>query len=264
MPDALPLSGMTIVVTRPRQQGESTAKALRSAGASAIEMPVLEITPLACMIDLGVLTKAYAAIFVSANAAEHGMPCLRAHGGLAKSTLIASIGHATTRALNEAGYADVVSPQQSIDSEGLLAMPQLQPAQVKGQHIILVRGKSAGGGRKALEETLAARGAIVVPLECYQRNDLIPPRAQIESLVKLMKTQFAVMALSVETLDSLLKSFTGHETALKSSWLLVPHGRVAAAAKSRGFARVAEVGMSAETLVPALMKLKPRINVEAT
>ncbi|MBL0124360.1 MAG: hypothetical protein IPP88_17085 [Betaproteobacteria bacterium] len=80
-----------------------------------------------------------------------------------------------------------------------------------------------------------------------------------------MKTRFAVMALSVETLDSLLKSFTGHETALKSSWLLVPHGRVAAAAKSRGFARVAEAPMSAETgSFLALVKLKPRINAEAS
>ncbi|MBL0124361.1 MAG: uroporphyrinogen-III synthase [Betaproteobacteria bacterium] len=155
MPDALPLSGMTIVVTRPRQQGESTAKALRSAGASAIEMPVLEITPLACMIDLGVLTKAYAAIFVSVNAVEHGLPCLRAHGALAKGTLIMSIGHATATALRDAGIERVVSPQQNIDSEGLLALPQLQ--QVQGQTIILMRGHSLAGGRNLLEETVGTR-----------------------------------------------------------------------------------------------------------
>jgi uroporphyrinogen-III synthase len=262
MPDALPLSGLTIVVTRPRQQGESTAKVLRSAGASVFELPVLEITPLTCTIDADALANTYAAIFVSANAVEHGVPRLREHGGLPNGALIASIGHATTRALNEAGYADVVSPQQSIDSEGLLAMPQLQPAQVKGQHVILVRGKSVGGGRKLLEDTLTTRGATVVPVECYERRDLTPAPGQVKSLLTLMKTPFAMMALSVETLDSLLKSFAGHESLLKASWLLVPHARVAAAAHARGFTRVTEIGMSAETLIPALMQLKPRLNVE--
>jgi len=239
------------------------AKALRCAGAAVIELPVLAITPVACAIDANALARAYAAIFVSANAVEHGVPCLRLAAGLPDKILIASIGHATTRALNGAGYVDVVSPQQSIDSEGLLAMPQLQQAQVKGQHVILVRGKSASGGRRLLEETLMTRGATVVVVECYERRALVPPPGQIESLVELMKSNFAVLALSVETLDSLMNSFAGHETLLKSAWLLVPHARVAAAASARGFARVAEVGMSAETLIPALKQLKPRINAQA-
>lgn len=263
MPDALPLTGITIVVTRPRQQGESTAKALRGAGASVIELPVLEISKVTCGIDVGALAKAYAVIFVSANAVEHGLPCLRECGGPPAGALIASIGHATTRALNEAGIFDVVSPQQSIDSEGLLATPQLQHAQVNGQHVVLVRGKSAAGGRALLETTLAARGARVQVVECYERRDLTPPSGQIESLVKSMQSNFAMMALSVETLDSLMKSFAGRETSLKSAWLLVPHARVAAAARARAFTRVAEVGMSAETLISALIELKPRMKMPA-
>ena len=259
-----PLSGLTIVVTRPRQQGESTANALRIAGAAVIELPVLEIVPVACTIEADALAQAYAVIFVSANAVEHGMPWLRKNGGLPDKILIASIGHATTRALNEAGFVDVVSPQQSIDSEGLLAMPHLQQPRVKGQHVILVRGRSSSGGRRLLEESLAARGARMVVLECYERRELSPPRGQIDALIRTMKANFAVMALSVETLDSLMKSFAGHETLLKSAWLLVPHARVAAAASAREFTRVAEVGMSTEALIPALTQLKPRINAQAT
>ncbi|MEO8102801.1 MAG: uroporphyrinogen-III synthase [Betaproteobacteria bacterium] len=260
MPDELPLAGLTILVTRPRRQGEATAAVLRAAGAAVFELPVLEISSLACTADAVKLSRAYAAIFVSANAVEHGMPCLQGHGGLRAGALIASIGHATTVALNKAGFAHVVSPQQSIDSEGLLAMPQLQHSQVKGQHIILVRGRSAGGGRKLLEETLTARGAIVEVLECYERRELMPPREQVGSLVTLMKANFAIMVLSVETLDSVMKIFAGHEALLKSSWLLVPHARVAAAASARGFQQVAEVGMSAEVLLAALIQLKPRLS----
>jgi uroporphyrinogen-III synthase len=104
----------------------------------------------------------------------------------------------------------------------------------------------------------------VTVVECYERRDLLPSPGQIESLIKMMKSNFAVMALSVETLDGLLNAFTGHEATLKSAWLLVPHARVAAAAKAREFTRVAEVGMSAESLIPALSKLKPRIQTQAS
>ncbi len=262
MPEALPLAGFTVVVTRPRQQGEPTAKALRSAGATVVELPVLEILPVPGAIDADVMASAYAAIFVSANAVEYGVPFLRGRGGLSARTLIVAIGHATTRALVDAGFDDVVSPQQSIDSEGLLATPQLQPDRVKGQHIILVRGKSESGGRKLLEETLRTRGAMLAILECYERRALRLARAQIESLVKSMESDCAVMALSVETLDSLMKSFSGQEGLLKSTCLLVPHSRVAAAATDRGFTRVMEIGMSAESLIPALIKLRSSIDTK--
>src|SRR6185436_5169110 len=107
MPDPLPLAGLTIAVTRPRQQGESTAKTLREAGAAVIELPVLEIVPVDCRIDTKLLAQAYAVIFVSANAVEHGVPCLRGNGGLREGVLIAAIGQATKQALHEAGFTDV-------------------------------------------------------------------------------------------------------------------------------------------------------------
>ena len=263
MPDDLPLSGLTLVVTRPRQQGERTAQALRDAGATVVEMPMLEILPRPCRVDRAMLNNAYAAIFVSANAVEHGVPRLNDNGGLPVGTLIAAIGHATSRALNDAGFADVVSPQQSIDSEGLLAVPQLQQAQIKGQHVVLVRGASAGGGRKLIEETLMARGATVIVMECYERRELPAGPGQID-FFNGMKSNFAVMVLSIETLDSLMNSFASHETLLKSASLLVPHARVAAAAKERGFANVYEIPMSAEALIPALHALKSRLVARTT
>lgn len=263
MPETLPLAGLTVVVTRPRKQVEATAAALRAAGAKVIEFPVLEITPRACTLEAATLAGVRIAIFVSANAVEHGLPCLQRGGGLAPGTIIAAIGRATTRALNGAGLNDVVSPQHSIDSEGLLAMPQLQPERVCGQHIVLVRGRSIGGGRTLLEETLVARGAKVTVAECYERIELRPSSAEVDALVESMKSNPAIMALSVETLDSLMKSLAGRELNLETAWLLVPHPRVAAAARARHFTRVIEVGMSAESLVDALSKMKPDIDAVA-
>jgi uroporphyrinogen-III synthase len=259
MPDDGPLAGLTVVVTRPRQQGEITAMALRAAGAEAIELPVLEITPLAATLNEEVVARASLIIFVSANAVEHGLKLLRRR--IPGGAQIAAIGEATTRALSAAGFTNVVSPQQSIDSEGLLAMPQLQTNAVNGQHVILIRGKSESGGRRLLESALASRGANVTVLECYRRRDISPPVAEVNSLVESMSEKVAVMALSVETLESLLKVFALHPHWLQDTWLLVPNARVASAARARGFQQVAEVGMSAQTLIAALVEVTPRMRI---
>jgi uroporphyrinogen-III synthase len=123
MPDVLPLTGLTVVVTRPQQQGAPLADALRSAGASVIEYPVLEIVPLDATMPPATLARAAAVIFVSVNAVEHGLPSLRAAGTLSAGCLMMAIGGATATALHDAGIERVVSPQQNIDSEGLLALP---------------------------------------------------------------------------------------------------------------------------------------------
>lgn len=260
MADVLPLSGMTIVVTRPQKQGEITAATLREAGADVIELPLLEIRAVECRPDAGKLTDACAAIFVSANAVGFGVPCLKANGGLPAKALIAAIGGATSQALQQAGFRDVVSPQQSIDSEGLLSIPHLQQAQVKGQHIILVKGKSESGGRRLIEETLVARGARVTVVECYERRELPVAQEKMDLLVTEWKADAAMMALSVETLVSLTKSFAAHERWLKNIVLLVPHLRVAAAAKAAGFTRVHEISMAPGKMVDSLQELKQSLS----
>ncbi|MBL8523779.1 MAG: uroporphyrinogen-III synthase [Betaproteobacteria bacterium] len=258
MPDAKPLSGLTVVITRPKAQAEPLGRALRDSGAAVVECPVLEIAPLAASIAPEQLMRASAIIFVSINAVEHGLPVLRDAGSIQAGTFVMAIGNATAAALRNAAIERVVSPQQSIDSEGLLALPQLQ--QVRGQTIILIRGQSPTGGRTLIEQTLTDRGAIVTVLECYERRGLQPTPAQREALrTELAQAgQCAVMALSVETLDSLLDS-VGDQHALKRVPLLVPHPRVGSAAADRGFTRVFEVPMSAPELIPALAALKPQL-----
>ena len=259
MPDVLPLTGLTVVVTRPQQQGAPLADALRSAGASVIEYPVLEIVPLDATIPPATLARAAAVIFVSVNAVEHGLPSLRAAGTLSAGCLMMAIGGATATALHDAGIERVVSPQQNIDSEGLLALPQLQ--QVQGQTIILMRGHSLAGGRTLIERTLTERGATVMALECYERREIIPAAASHDALVAALDHApvLAVMALSVETLESLMASLGDWQAALKRTALLVPHPRVSAAAAAHGFEHVFETPMSASGLIAALAALKPRL-----
>ena len=84
MTGAGPLSGLGVVLTRPRAQCEAIASALESQGARVIVFPALDIVPIelspASLEALVSLPSASLAIFVSANAAEHGVAAARAAG----------------------------------------------------------------------------------------------------------------------------------------------------------------------------------------
>ena len=256
----LPLRGLTLVVTRPYLQAARTALALREAGAAVIEFPVLDIAPVAATLAATELASASGLIFVSANAVAYGVPALRCAGEIPAGAKIFAIGRATATALADAGFSDVVSPQQSIDSEGLLAMPQLQS--VAGRHMILVKGVSELGGRTLLEQTLAARGARMTLLECYRRAPVVPESVARVALssARASGCVLACFALSVETLNSLVDIFSNMKTSPQSELtLLVPNPRVADAARAHGFDKIAQVPLSERELIAALVALKPQL-----
>ena len=256
----IPLQGLTLVVTRPPAQAGRTAITLRAAGAQVIEFPVLDIAPIEMKLAATELASSSGIIFVSANAVEYGLPLVLRAGGPTAAAEIFAIGRATAAALAVAGFEHVVSPQQSIDSEGLLAMPQLRS--VEGRHIILVKGRSELGGRTVLEHTLAARGARVTLLECYRRAPLVPDLAAREAFRASLAygRVHGCFALSAETLDSLINIFTIMELSPQSQLvLLVPNSRVADVARARGFARIAEVPLAEAALIATLADLKPRL-----
>ena len=256
----LPLQGLTLVVTRPAVQAKRTAIALREGGATVVEFPVLDISPIEAFLAGKDLATASAFIFVSANAVEYGVPTVRRTGEFPAKAEIFAIGRATTTALNVAGFPVVVSPQQSIDSEGLLALPQLRT--VMGRHIILVKGQSELGGRRLLEQTLTARGAQVTTLECYRRAPLMPDLAMREALRELLAVGHvhACFAMSVETLESLMNVFSTMGISPQSKvTMLVPHARVAQAAHVCGFDRIEEVPMADSALVARLAAVKSRL-----
>lgn len=259
-----PLQGVTLIVTRPRGQAARSATALRAAGAEVITFPVLDIAPIGAAVTAAALASASAIIFVSANAVAYGVPVLRRAGDIPATTEIFAIGRATAAALADAGFKNVLSPVVSIDSEGLLAMRQLQA--VDGRHIILVKGVSELGGRRLLEQALVARGAQVNVLECYRRAPAVPDAVACTKL----KTSFAsghvhgCFALSVETLDSLMNIFSAMDISPQTQTvLLVPNPRVADAARTFGFGNIAEVPLADAEMIAALISLKPQLLIPA-
>jgi uroporphyrinogen-III synthase len=260
------LNGLTIVITRPRAQATASAAWFESFGARVMTFPVLEIEPLPdAIIDEHFsprdLSAANAIIFVSANAAEHGVTAIDRRGGFPRGAAIFAIGSATATRLQDYGLVNIQSPAHGNDSEALLALPQLQ--NVQGQKIVIVRGISESGGRTHLKQTLRTRGASVSMLECYVRRSILAGdalRAELKAALKDRKIH-AFSVLSVETLQSLVLNLTDANMAegLSECMILVPHPRVAEAAREIGFTRVSVVPMGGEPLHAALLSLKPAL-----
>ena len=247
------LAGCGIVVTRPAAQATSLAEAIRVAGGRAILFPVIEILdttdtrPLIKVIDR--LETYNLAIFISPNAVERAMRQITARRTWPPGLRAAAIGTGGVKELQRLGINEVIAPTQSSDSEGLLALPQLQV--VAGQRVVIFRGD---GGRELLGDTLTARGAQVEYVECYRR---VRPHADAAPLLKAW-AHHEVHAVTVTSSEGLRNLFEMvGEPGL--SWLrrtpvFVPHLRIAAVARELGCGHVMESAPGDAGLIEALQQ----------
>ena len=228
-----PLTGLSVLVTRPASQAFSLAAAVEQLGGTAILLPAINIVPLDAAITAG----HDLVIFVSVNAVAHGARFITK----STTTRIAAIGHATAAALAAAGLPVDLVPESGFNSEGLLAHPDLNLA--PSARVLIVRG---AGGRELLQESFAAQGCMIETLDVYQRA--LPDidatrRAAIEALWSEGGIDI-VTATSVETLQNLvaLLSERGREL-INGTPLLVASKRIMLAA--------AEMGLRGECLLAA-------------
>lgn len=248
------LSGLGIVVTRPRRAAEPLAARLAAEGARTWIFPALEIEDVAPDPALEALLRDIGrfdlAVFVSANAVEKGIPAVRRVAEWPANLRVAAVGEATAEALRNSGMARVISPSQRHDSEALLAMPQLQA--VKGQNIIVFRGE---GGREKLREGLEERGASVVYAQCYRR---VRPKTDPAPLLSALARGevHAVSALSGETLGNFVAMIGAGSAQLANAVLVVPHEAVASHPDARRFARVLVAPPAADGLIDTLAQLR--------
>lgn len=248
------LEGLGVVLTRPRAAAEALARPLEAEGARVFIFPALAIEPLeqgpALEALLARLPTFDCAIFVSANAVEHGLAMAMRQGPWPARLRVAAIGAATAEALRNSGIPEVISPPERHDSEGLLALAQLQA--VKGQDIIVFRGE---GGRERIKETLEARGARVEYAECYRR---VRPQSDARALVEAWRRGevHAVSALSAETLRNFVAMMGPAVGDVASATLVVPHPAIAAEPDARRFARATVAAHGAAGLIEALSRIR--------
>lgn len=250
---AQPLQGRTIVITRPREQSQALATAVRERGGTAIVFPMLEILgpsePRRLHELVARLETFDVATFVSPIAVDRALDAIEAKRTMPPKLELAAVGAATARALERRGYACAIKPDKGSDSEALLAQRALQ--HVSGLRIIIFRGE---GGRELLAQTLTARGAIVEYAECYRRA---APATDPTPLVKAWNDNSldAVIVTTAEALRNLHAMLGPLERArLLETPIFVPHARIAEAARALGLQRIVTSAAGDEALVAALVK----------
>lgn len=237
----LPLTGKTIVVTRPRAQSRALAEAIAAAGGEALVFPLLEISPPADPAPLATAAARLAdyalAVFISPNAVDYSLPVLLAPSGWPAGLLPAAVGQGTVKALAAYGVAGCVAPRERFDSEALLALPELQAERVAGRRVAIFRGD---GGRELLADTLRERGAAVDCIACYRR---LPPASGAAPLLAAWRAGRldAIAVSSSEGLRYLVDMLDAAGRArLAATPLFVPHARIAENARALGLDRVIE------------------------
>jgi uroporphyrinogen-III synthase len=195
-------------------------------------MPLLSIAP----VDASVLQPladslvSYEfAVFVSHNAVVAACPVLLAGRPWPTGVQAVCLGSTSRAALARFGVADVVMPAGPFDSETLLQHPAL--GNVAGARVVIFRGN---GGRELLATTLAARGARVECVSCYQRL----PNPDLSALFEALRggQVAAILITSSEALRHLLAQAAGGGVfaALSQLPFFVPHERIAQAARQAG------------------------------
>ncbi|MBI4807621.1 MAG: uroporphyrinogen-III synthase [Nitrosomonadales bacterium] len=241
----LPLAGLHIVVTRPREQAAGLIQRIERLGGNALPFSLLEIEAVpdaqALRRQLSRLEQTDLAIFISPNAVRYGMAAIAAAGGLPPMLQIATVGQGSARALQEHGVARVIVPAERFDSEGLLAMPELQD--VGGKRVMILRGD---GGRELLGDTLGARGATVEYVTCYLRR-----KHDLDVGMLRAARADAITVTSSEALAHLWEMLEG--TELAGTALFVPHPRIAELAQNQGWTNIVVTESGDDGLIASLV-----------
>jgi uroporphyrinogen-III synthase len=228
----------TVMVTRPEGQQQALMAALESAGFRAVHAPLIEIQPKEApdaaqrrlLLDLCDFQHV---IFVSSNAIRCGMSWIEDYWPQLPTGLNwYTVGDSSARLLGEFGVP-VLVPTHSMNSEGLLALPQL--AEVDQERVLVVKGE---GGRSLLGDTLAQRGARVDELTVYRRAK--PAYGEGEFAERLLSSACDLLLLSSgEGLHNMMLLLNGAAlTRARRLTLVVPGARVAQLAAESGFENV--------------------------
>jgi uroporphyrinogen-III synthase len=188
-PRPAPLAGWRVIVTRPRAQSPELARLLADAGASALEVPVIEI---ADPSDGGAALKAALSrvgdydwvVFSSANAVARCWAHLAGPNPL-ESVKLAAIGARTAAALTERGIeADLVPAAYFAES---LVEDFPLPGAPAGRVLLPL----AAGARDTLANGLAEKGWRVEVVEAYRTVRAAAGEADIEGLGDADAVMFA-------------------------------------------------------------------------
>ena len=235
---ALPLQHWTVLSLRPRGQHAGLRAAATRLGARTLALSPFAIDALDNAPTRAALKQALRAdivLYTSPNAVAMAMAASMQALQARRGQRVLAVGGGTARALQRHGII-ALAPQR-MDSEGLLAMPEL--ADVAGQRIGLITGT---GGRNLLAPALRKRGAEVQRVDVYARVLLAPTPQALEKLrAALADARHVLLPLSSgEALQQLLAELpTDLRNPFTRIAVVAASARLAEAARGAGFRRIA-------------------------
>ena len=140
-----------------------------------------------------------------------------------------AVGAGTAAALRRAGVDEVASPAR-MDSEGLLALPELQ--RLRGLRVGML---TAPGGRGRIEPVLRRRGADVLRADVYERVPVAPAPRAVAKLRGLNGRTWLLLS-SGEALAHVLDALPADALAtLRRARVAAASKRLAGLARANGF-----------------------------
>ncbi len=203
--EALPLFGRRIAVTRQAEQAGSWCRALEAAGAAAVSIPMIQISPITGSSDIGAALDALPSydliLLTSANAARQLALRAREVGadlGRVRARVV-TVGEASTEAALQAGL-----PVERISTEGPHAAAMLEALRERGgldgARALLPRAEK---GREVLGRGLAALGVQVDEVAVYRTE----PSPQAATRLRAALAEGALDAVTFAS-PSAVRNFT--------------------------------------------------------
>jgi uroporphyrinogen III methyltransferase / synthase len=168
-PEARPLLGQRILVTRPAGQASALSELLRELGANVRELPAVRIAvldPAPILAALSRLADYQQVVFTSPNAVRITWDALRLLGRDARALTgltVSAVGPATAATLLERGIVADVTPGRFV-AEGLLDA-LAQHGDIAGQRVLY---PAAARARDTVPSGLRDRGAVVDVVPIYE------------------------------------------------------------------------------------------------
>lgn len=238
---------MTVLVTRPENQGIELCQQLADLGIRSVHHPLIQINAGADLPHLlPELQQCDIIIAVSQNAVMFSHQFLQDHRYFwPNDARYLAVGQKTAHVFSKLSQQKVHYPQIS-DSEHLLALPQLQS--ISGLKVMILRGN---GGRELIHDSLIERGADVVYKEVYRRDTITLFAAESISLWQQQQVTQLVVTSSGQ-LNFMMDQFSDSQRLwLLNLALFVPSERIRQEALHMGFGCVTNVGSASNTELAA-------------
>jgi len=228
---SLPLSGWAVISLRDARQNTALRRAVRRAGGTLLAVPGFRLRAIddaRARADLAAALAAPVCLFVSPAAVRYAarLQPLADYPGMALAP-----GPGTASALRRAGVTRVDWPRRELRSEGILALPALNPPPA------CVGQVAAPGGRELFGRVLGERGVRLFRAEVYRREPCVLTARQRQT-VQALRGPYALLLSSLEAFEQVLGQLADDIARLRAAVVVAASARLADAAAAHGFGRI--------------------------